>query len=205
MQVLISEGQKDKVIRSYTEGDRILHQLLEGNGAWQWGVGADAVLVKSVDEVKSLMPDIPPSLLAEIEAWLNTGGPNAAVKDKRMRVMEQMAQKQPGTIDAMLAELGDAEVTATIHETLKALLQKNGSMPDGQPATVQKLEHGALVQREDGTREFVPTDDLDANSILEREQALDAAEDEDSMAAAIAGSVQASTEQAVQQVKKKRR
>ena len=134
MQVLISEGQKEKVIRSYTEGDRILHQLLEGNGAWQWGVGADAALVKSVDEVKSLMPDIPPSLLAEIEAWLNTGGPNAAVKDKRMRVMEQMAQKQPGTIDAMLAELGDAEVTATIHETLKALLQKKGSMPTAQPA-----------------------------------------------------------------------
>lgn len=205
MQVLISEGQKEKVIRSYTEGDRILHQLLEGNGAWQWGVGADAALVKSVDEVKSLMPDIPPSLLAEIEAWLNTGGPNAAVKDKRMRVMEQMAQKQPGTIDAMLAELGDAEVTATIHETLKALLQKKGSMPTAQPANVQKLEHGALVQREDGTREFVPTDDLDANSILEREQALDAAEEDDSMAAAIAGSVKESTEYAQQANKKKRR
>lgn len=205
MQVLISEGQKDKVIRSYTEGDRILHQLLEGNGAWQWGVGKDSVLVKSVEEVKSLMPNIPPSLLAEIEAWLNTGGPNAAVKDKRMRIMEEMAQKQPGTIDAMLAELGDAEVTATIHETLKALLKKKGSMPEEQPATVQKLDHGALVQREDGTREFVPGDELDASTILEREQALDAAEDEDSMAAAIAGSVKESTEYAQQANKKKRR
>jgi hypothetical protein len=201
MQVLNTEGgKKERVILSYTEGDRVLHQLMDGNGAWQWGIGEDTKLVESVEEVTALMPHIPGYLLSQIETWLAKGGVNAAVKDKRMRIMEDMAQKAPGKLDSMLAELGDPQVTATILETITALLKNKGSIAEQAPANVQRLEHGALVQKEDGTREFVPSDDLDANSVLEREQALDAAGDEETMAGAIAGSVKQSTAQAMQEV-----
>lgn len=158
---------RDRIHQSFNEGDSILHELCSGN--FQFGSGDESTIVTSMEQVAAFAPPIQ----AKVQAWLDAGGVNRAHKEKRELIMAEQAAKAPGTVDSLLDQLGDPELKGEIIEMLRERLNK-GHRPETPPLeVVGQADHGVLVQREDGGREFVPNDSL-MDEIIKQEQALDA-------------------------------
>lgn len=159
--------EKEFVRCSYAEGDRLLHELV--NGSFQFGAGADAHIVTDLEQVEMF----PKAVQAKVQAWLERDGVSQAKKDKNAVILAEQATKSgPGVIDAMVEQLGP-EVKGEIVALFKSFLQGLGKMPDKEPEIVQKLQSGSLVMNQAGNREFIPDDDA-MDSIIKREMEHDA-------------------------------
>ncbi len=169
MQVL----EKDKIQMTFAHGDLLLHQLI--SGAFQFGHGEDAQIITALDQVE-VFPDV---IKAKVKAWLEGGGPNAAVKDKRARLVQQKAERTQGMIDELAGLIGGEDLQGQIIELLTAALKTRGVLPEKPPVEVQHLHHGSLVMGEDGIKHFVPPDMQESDEggmddVLQRERDADA-------------------------------
>lgn len=159
--------EKEFVRCSYAEGDRLLHELV--NGSFQFGAGADAHIVTDLEQVEMF----PKAVHDRVQAWLERDGVSKARKDKNAVILAEQATKSgPGVLDAMVEQLGP-EAKGEIVALFKSFLQGLGKMPDKEPEMVQKLQSGSLVVNEAGNREFIP-DDAAMDSIIAREMEHDA-------------------------------
>jgi hypothetical protein len=154
--------EKEFIRCSYAEGDRLLHELV--NGSFQFGAGSDADIVTDLEQV-SMFPD---KVQARVQAWLERDGVSQARKDKNQVLLQEQAQKSgPGVLDAMAEKLGP-EMKAQLMGLIGDFLKSAGTIPEKEPETVQQLSEGRLVVNEAGNREFIP--DLDEqDSIIARE------------------------------------
>jgi len=169
MQVL----EKDKIQLTYAHGDLLLHQLI--SGAFQFGHGEDAQIITELEQVDAF----PAVVKEKVKTWLDGGGVNAAVKDKRSRLLAQKAERTQGMIDELAGLIGGEDLQGQIIELLTAALKTRGVLPNKPPVEVQHLHHGVLVQGEDGMKHFVPPDMIDQreggfDDVLQRERDADA-------------------------------
>lgn len=159
--------EKEFVRCSYAEGDRLLHELV--NGSFQFGAGADAHIVTDLEQVEMF----PKAVQARVQAWLERDGVSQAKKDKNAVILAEQATKSgPGVLDAMVEQLGP-EAKGEIVALFRSFLQGLGKMPEKEPETVQKLQSGSLVVNEAGNREFIPDEDA-MDSMIKREMEHDA-------------------------------
>ncbi len=168
---------RDRIHQSFQEGDSILHELCSGN--FQFGAGDESTIVTSMEQVAHFAP----AIQDKVKAWLEAGGVNRAHKEKRELIMAEQAAKAPGTVDSLLDQLGDPELKGEIIEMLRERLNKGQGVPAPAPDVIGQADHGVLVKREDGSREFVPDDDALMAEILKQEQALDGKEPEGELVA----------------------
>ena len=159
--------EKEFIRCSYAEGDRLLHELV--NGSFQFGAGSDADIVTDLEQVSMF----PAAVQAKVQTWLERDGVSQAKKDKNAVILAEQATKSgPGVLDAMVEQLGP-EVKGEVVALLKSFLQNLGKVPDKDPEIVQKLQSGSLVINEAGNREFIP-DENEMDKVIARELELDA-------------------------------
>ncbi len=159
--------EKEFIRVSHAEGDRLLHELV--NGSFQFGAGVDADIVTDLEQVSMF----PAAVQAKVQTWLERDGVSQAKKDKNAVILAEQATKSgPGVLDAMVEQLGP-EVKGEVVALLKSFLQNLGKVPDKDPEIVQKLQSGSLVINEAGNREFIP-DENEMDKVIARELELDA-------------------------------
>lgn len=158
---------KDYIRVTYAEGDRLLHELV--NGSFQYGSGVEAQIVTDMDEV-SMYPD---AVQRRVKGWLDRNGVAEAKKDKNAILLAEQAEKAgQGTLDALVDQLGP-EAKGEVVKLFTDFLKSMGKLPDKQPEAVQDLGSGKLVVNEAGNREFIP-DDAALDDIVQREMEHDA-------------------------------
>ena len=161
---------KDHVVLSIAHGDFMLFKLV--NGTYQFGTGAEAKVVRSLEEVK----EFPAFVQENVKRWLENGGVQAAQQDKRARLIAENARREgAGMLDELVAAVGGDALKGELMEVLTAYLKAKGTIAEQPPVTAQKLDHGSLVVHEDGTKEFIPND---AEMDEEARKELEAAERE---------------------------
>jgi len=199
---------RDRIHRTFTEGQSSLHELCSGN--YQLGSGEDSTIVESIEQISTF----PVVIKADVQKWLDLGGVHRARIEKRDLIMAEQAAKQPGTVDAMLDQLNDPALKGQIVEMLAEALRKSRPAQE----VVAEVDGGTLVKGEGGTKEFIPND-TELDTILKRELELDAVsetdhelvtmgggnEDDDSVASQIAQSTEATTKTAQGQASKQKK
>lgn len=154
--------EKEFIRVSHAEGDRLLHELV--NGSFQFGAGLDADIVTNMEQVAMF----PKPVQDRVQAWLERDGVSQAKKDKNAVILAEQATKSgPGVLDAMVEQLGP-EVKGEVVALFKSFLQNLGKMPEKDPEIVQKLQSGSLVINEAGNREFIP-DESEMDKMIARE------------------------------------
>lgn len=110
---------KDTIVESYMgpSGD-CLHKTLRG---YQFGSGKDRNIVTSVEQVSKFAQPIQD----QVKAWLADNGVFEATKEVMDREVSEQASEQPGTLDAMAAQLGP-DVKANLFQMLKSALHHTG-------------------------------------------------------------------------------
>jgi hypothetical protein len=160
---------RDRIHRSFTDGTSILNELCTGN--FIFGAGDETQIVDSMDQVKTFDP----SVQQLVQAWLDSGGVHRAQKEKRELLMAEQAAKAPGTVDALLDRLNDPELKGQVVAMLTEMIRKAEAKAPT-PDVVAQADHGVVVKRADGGREFIP-DDADLDDVIAREEALSAKEE----------------------------
>lgn len=193
---------RDRIHRSFTDGNSTLHQLCSGN--YQLGSGEDCTIVTAIDQIETFAP----AIKSDVQTWLDAGGVNKAQVEKRDLIMAEQASKQPGTIDSLLDQLNDPALKGQIAEMLAEALHKKQASPPRD--VLAEVEGGVLVKAADGTKEFIPNDE-EMDRVLKAEMALDAtgepsidggSDEDDSVAGQIAKATSASTRTALQSASK---
>lgn len=158
---------KDFIRVTYAEGDRLLHELV--NGSFQYGSGVEAQIVTDVEQVSMF----PVAVQDRVKTWLGRNGVAEAKKDKNAILLAEQAQKAgQGTLDALVDQLGP-EAKGEVVKLFTDFLKGMGKLPEKAPESVQDLGTGKLVVNEAGNREFIPDEDS-MDDTIRREMEHDA-------------------------------
>lgn len=152
--------EKEFIRCSYAEGDRLLHELV--NGSFQFGAGSDADIVTDLEQVL-MFPD---KVQKRVQAWLERDGVSQAKKAKNAVLLQEQAEKSgPGVLDTLVRELSP-DLQGALVSLVKDFLKQAGKVPETEAPVLQKLPEGNLVlNQETGNREFVLDEDVQADTI----------------------------------------
>ena len=178
-------GKNDVIILTHVGGSgQMLHRTPTG---YQFGIGPDAQIVTSVDQ----LTDFESRIVSEVSAWLNQGGVEVAQKARMEQEVSDAASELPGTLDALAEKLGP-DVKAALFNMMKQAIAGGGIGPNGEKT--EALDGGnRLISRPGQPKEFVPADTIgeDDEKDLVHVGAGDDGADEDSMSGQLVRSNQA--------------
>lgn len=117
---LLANG-RDQVAQSYAEGPLTLHRLVDGT--FQFGVGKDASVVSTIEQVKRFDEGVQ----AQVDRWLKSGGYERGMEAKRTLDLADSSQAMPGSLEAAIMAKGGAALLGQIHALITG--SKNQSVP----------------------------------------------------------------------------